>query len=469
MGKKTLAFVGAGVAVLLLLGLTLGLKGWDSTELVGEALARIEKEAGWTLEAESARLVPLRGVELRGVTGTIRLGAGVGEVSADSVMLEHRPGALLGGRLELERMTLVRPRLALSEPAPPEPRPQPATPPPSPPPKPAQPQAPPPEPPPAPVYEGPVGFHLNAVEIVDGSLAVATAGAAEGLRVEGLNLVLEGPAVASEDRRSLARALSADGRFDLREAELPVGRLSGVSGELRIEDGRLKVPELLFGNGLGDFRAALDLQLGTAPLSYSVTLHGEPIDLQALFDSPEREVFGEAALDVNARGRGTSREGLSGGGQLNVKAGRLPSFPILDHLEAGLRRVSLRNAAHGPVSARFTIDDGALELAPFSVRAAELTILGSGRVGLDGGLDLELELSSTPEAVSLRGVPDDLVELMTVEGGRLSIPVLVTGDTERPRARADAAKLAQRSRERGRPMDEAQLRSRLDELFGLQG
>lgn len=469
MGKKTLAIVAAAAVVLLLVGLGLGLRGWEADELVGEALQRIEDESGWALQAEGARLVPFRGVELRGVTGSLRLGAGNGEVRADEVLLEHRPAALLSGRLELERLTLVRPHLSLSEPPPPESRPAPATPPPAPAPSPAVPPPPPPEPPPEPAYEGPVAFRLAAVEIVDGSLAVAVPGGGPGLRVEGLDLVLDGPEVASESRRTLARALRAEGRFSLRKAALPVGALDSVSGRLAVEDGTLRVPELVFANALGDFRAELELQLGATPLVYTVSLTAEPFDLHALFDSPEREVFGPAALELQARGRGTSRQTLRGNGRLSVGAGRLPSFPILDHLEAGLRRVSLRNAQHGPVTARFTLQEGGLELAPFSLRAAELAVAGSGRVGFDGELDLELELSAAPDAVSLRGVPDDLVELMTLAGGRLSIPVVVTGDTELPRATADAAKLAERSRERGRPVDETQLRARLDELFGLQG
>jgi len=459
---KTLKFAAAALTLVLLLILGLGFKGWDATEFASEALARFETEAGWKLEAESARLVPFEGLVLEGVTGSTRLGGGQAEIVVEQVILEHRPIALLSGELSLERLVLVNPRVSLSEPPPPAPRTEPVTQPPAP----AKPRAvSPPTPPehePEPIYDGPVRFELKSVEIRGGTLVVAQAGADTGLRVEGLELLLDGPSVAPEQRRSLARALTSTGTFRAESIELPVGTLSGVEGDLRIEHGRLLLPSISFSNGLGDFTADVDLQLGSSPLRYAVMLHAEPFDLHALFDSPERGLFGSAELDIRVNGIGTSREALTGKGSLSVAKGRLPSFPILNHLEAGLRRVSLHQADHGPVLASFTLADGRLELEPFSITAGELRFAGEGFVGLDGELDLGITLSALPGTVSLRGVPADLVRLMTVEGGRLSIPVLVTGNTERPRASVDSSLLVQRAHARGELIDEAALNLQLD-------
>jgi hypothetical protein len=470
MGKKLSLAALTGLALVLLVVLGLGFKGWDATAFASEALLRFEDEAGWKLEAESARLVPFSGLTLEGVTGTMRLGAGSAEIVADQVLLEHRPAALLSGQLELERLVLVHPRVSLSEPPPPAPRKPLQTPPPAPPRQPpATPPPVPPQPEPEPPYDGPVRFLLKSVEIRGGALVVAQAGSANGLRVEGLDLTLRAPTVAPEERSSLARALTSAGSFSAESVELPVGRLDEVTGDLRIEQGRLLLPGLAFSNGVGDFTADVDLQLGSSPLRHSVVLHADPLDMHALFDSPERDLFGKGELDLRLNGTGISREGLTGRGELTVSPGRLPSFPILNHLEAGLRRVSLHQAEHGPMLASFQVADGRLELDPFSLTAGELRFDGEGSIAMDGELDLEVTLSAAAGEVSLRGVPEDLVELMTVEGGRLSIPVLVSGTTERPRARADSAGLAARARARGQAVNEASLNARLDELFGLEG
>lgn len=469
MGKKLSAVVTIGLALVLLLALLLGFKGWDATEFAAEALQRFEDEAGWELEAESARLVPFQGLTLEGVTGSSRLGAGQAEIAVDRVILEHRPSALLSGRLELEALILVRPRVSLSEPAPVAPRPIPATPPPSPSGKPVPPREPPPAPEPEPPYDGPVRFLLESVEIRDGSLVVAQAGAETGLRIEGLQLDLTGPSVAPAQRRSLARALTSTGSFRADSVQLPVGELSALAGDLRIEQGRLLIPGLEFSNGVGDFTADADLQLGSAPLRSSLMIHADPIDLHELFDSPESGLFGKGELDLRINGSGTSRAGLEGQGTLTVAPGRLPSFPILNHLEAGLRRVSLREAEHGAMIASFAIADDSLTLEPFSLSAGDLRFDGDGSIGLDGELDLAITLSAQAGRVSLSGVPDDLVRLMTVDDGRLSIPVRVSGTTERPQAQADSGLLAARARARGQVVDEATLSARLDELFGLQG
>ena len=55
MGKKVRLAVAAALALLVLLAFGLGYKGWDATEFASEALERFETEAGWKLEAESAR------------------------------------------------------------------------------------------------------------------------------------------------------------------------------------------------------------------------------------------------------------------------------------------------------------------------------------------------------------------------------------------------------------------------------
>ena len=70
--------------------------------------------------------------------------------------------------------------------------------------------------------------------------------------------------------------------------------------------------------------------------------------------------------------------------------------------------------------ASFKLAAGRLELEPFSLTAGELRFDGDGSIGMDGELDLEVTLSARAGEVSLRGVPQDLVQLMTVEGGRLS-------------------------------------------------
>jgi hypothetical protein len=467
---RRIALALASLALLAgLAAVAAGFARWDAGALAGEALARLESEAGWSLEVGEATLVPLRGLTLEGVTGTVRTSAGAGELVAERILLEHRPAALLSGRLELRRLVLVGPRLSLVEPPPPAPReasPSPLAEREASTPKPPAPPPPVPEPPPP--YEGPVRFDLLGVRVEGGSLLVGPAGRPATLRVEGLDLELDAPSVVPEQRRSLLRALSSRGRFRAEEAALAVGRLSGVEGELGIEDGRLSVSGLGFSNDHGDFVADVEVQLGTAPLRHHVVLRADPLDLHPLVGSPERGLLGSAKLSVDVRGAGTGREALSGRGTIELAPGRLPSFPILNHLEAGLRRVSLREAEHGPVTASFAVGDGRLDFEPFVVRAAELTVAGDGSVGLDGELDLALTLSASRDAISLRGVPDELVELLTVEGGRLSIPVEVRGTTDSPRARADHLALAERARARGLAVDEAALRGQLDELFGLE-
>src|SRR5688572_28824382 len=101
--------VGAAVfATVLLLEL-------DSPALGKAALTRVGAVLGGRADARAFRFRLIRGLALEGLTASSNLAGGRWSLDAEALVLDHRLWPLLGGRVEIERLVLQRPRIRLEQ------------------------------------------------------------------------------------------------------------------------------------------------------------------------------------------------------------------------------------------------------------------------------------------------------------------------------------------------------------------
>lgn len=439
----------------------------DADDLGAIASRLLERRLGGSVQAARTTLRPGRGLVMEDVVMRPRLAGGQVELHVDRLELETAGLRFLGGPVRIARATLVRPRLEIVERTVPEGRRG------APVSRPERAAAPVDRRPPVSRVEEPIpgadriAAEIHEVRIEDGVLIVRSGGSAPRATLEGLHLVLADVVLDGETASVLA-GLSASGDLAIGSASLEVGRLDEARGRLEISDGRLLLSDVAFRSRLGAFTAAGEIGLMRAPFEHGLTVAADPLDLHALTGSPESAGFGHATLTVESSGRGTDPGTLTGSGTLRIGAGTLPYFPLLTQLEAALRRLSLWEAPYADVEAPFQLVNGRLDFAPFAVRSDGFDVRVAGLLGLDGELDLRLDLEADRERVSMRNVPDDVERALTIAPGRLGIPVRIGGSADEPRVEPDVDAIVSRALSRGEAVDEGRLRAALQEMFGAQ-
>ena len=117
--KKLLVLAGALGALLVLVVFLLAwgahvLRSLGTPEFKQQALARASAALGTAVHARTLDVSVTRGVRLGGLEIASPRGFPVPLLTADAVVLRHRLLPLLRGRVEIERLALERPRLALA-------------------------------------------------------------------------------------------------------------------------------------------------------------------------------------------------------------------------------------------------------------------------------------------------------------------------------------------------------------------
>jgi len=90
-------------------------------------------------------------------------------------------------------------------------------------------------------------------------------------------------------------------------------------------------------------------------------------------------------------------------------------------------------------------------LAPLLLRSRDVAVDVAGAIGLDPAqtLDLRMGLLAPRAGIRIEGVGDAVLDALTDEEGRVRIPIRVTGPSQTPRVRPDAAALLASARRSG--------------------
>ncbi len=419
-----------GVSVLAGAATALAFVGFDAPALGQALLARVEAATGARISARTFRLRLLRGLSLGDVRADAAFEGGRAEIALDALVFDHRLWPLLRRRLVVDRIVLEKPRLVLSEGSRPQAREATAG--------------------AAAGGLGALALFVSAIDVEDGSVVFAARAGPPPLSVTGLDIrlrdLLFDPAAASP-----MHALTGTGEVRIREVALPSRRAREAEGRLRLAGGRLLADDIRFHADEGRFQARLTVSLERLPLAYTLWLKGDPLDVNALAGT-KGGAFGPGRFELDATGAGPDPEALEGKGSLWLAAGRLPSTPILEALGAALGR-RLADARYRATQAPFRVQDGKVFLDGLRVDAEEVTLDVSGWTSLAGALDLAVTVRTPREGLRPPGVPEGLLDALTGDDGRVSLPVRVTGTQAQPRVVPDANALrAQAGRAAGRSL-----------------
>lgn len=418
------AMVAAGS---LLVVAALSLMEFDASRLGRAVLERAGAVTGARVTARAFRLRPLTGLVLEDVEAAATFTGGSAAVSVDRLVLDHRLSRLLAAELAVDRLVLRRPRIRLmGEPAP---RGSPAR-------TAAVPGA---------AGLGWLSLRISRIDVEDGTIELQAAGQPHPVLVKGLELRLRDVGL---DPAGTTVMTSLRGVGDVRVAEVAFARSRALDlrGSVRVGGGRLKTDTVRFRTDQGPFEATLDADLGRLPLTYALTLQGDPLDVSGMTGA---RGFGAGTLRLEARGVGPEAEGVEGRGDLRLRAGTLPAAPVLLAIEQVLGRKGVIGAGYRTTDAPFRIEHGRVILDRFELQTDVVGMEAAGWASLAGPIELSLAVRAPRQGLAVHGVAADVLDLMTDEQGRVIVPLKVTGTPGAPRVSPDASALAAQARRAG--------------------
>jgi hypothetical protein len=387
---------------------------FDAPGMGHAALARVGAALGARVDARAFRFRLIRGLALEGLTASSDLAGGHWTLGAEALILDHRLWPLLGGRVEIERIILRRPQLRFEQG--PSARPAPAR---------------------AAALPGAAALALRIVEarMDDGTVEVVTPGQPP-LTVSNLDftirdLGLSGVALSSLAATGRARADSL--RFARTEA-------TDLGADFKVRGGALTADPVRFRTKEGRFKATLRARLDRLPLTYSIDLLGDPLDLNAMAGLGPDGSLGPARVRLTAEGSGSATTALRGQGTLHMESGRLPPSPLLQRVQAALT-TELVGARYAESDTPFRMYNGRVEFDSFRFRAEKFSLDMRGWVALDGPLSLTATARAPRDQVRVAGVPPSVLDTLVDAEGYVVVPLIVTGTQRDPVVRPDVGAL----------------------------
>jgi hypothetical protein len=421
MGKKANVAVAVVVVVVLtaavavLVGLFVARRSYDAPELQKAVLQKARETMGVSLDSSRSRFGLFDGLVLEGVTASSDLAGGRYQVRIDAVRLEHRPQSLLSGRLELTRLVLERPRVAVELGAP-VPRAAPAT----------------------VVPSSPSPSTRKAGEETESAGSGGSRTSRESSRVVLIpkELVVEGGSIAIRDEKRDREILALDGLhlelpslvYDRRaitplhalasKGELAVSslaveglRVTRLTASLSTAGGRFRFDAARFHADAGDFEGDLDVDFNSIPFRYRASLEGMSVDLGRLAGTPSggsgtAGTGGTSRVRLEAEGFGTESRNLRATGTLELRDGRLPALAWLSAIDP-----SLPGADYGSTTVSFEIRDRRLSFdgLRLGIASSRSELVLSGSIGFDDDADVTIRHRVDEDETSyrLRGKLDE--------------------------------------------------------------
>jgi hypothetical protein len=398
---------------------------FDSPRLGRAVLERVSAASGAKITARAFRFRLASGLVLRDVDVSAALPGGRAHLTMQELVFEHRLLPLLRKEVAVRRIVLRRPRIELVEGG-------------------AAPVA---RAPAAAPSTAALALSITEMSIVDGSGELRAAGEPKPTTFSGLNLALRELRL-NPKAASLGAGLSAQGQLRIASVGMTATRIQDFQAPLQIVDGRVSV-EPRFRTDEGTFRGEITARLDRLPMTYTVALDGDPLDVNAVTAAGKDAGFGPGTLKLKGRGRGSEVTGFTGDGTLGLATGRLPSTPVLSALEALLGRTHLVGARYKATQAPFRVEGGRVIIEDFRIDAGDVLLRVDGWSSLEGPVDLRLAVGTPRAGLSIREVPDSVLDALTDDNGRVVIPFRVTGTQTRPRVFPDSAALMAQAKQGG--------------------
>ena len=166
-------------------------------------------------------------------------------------------------------------------------------------------------------------------------------------------------------------------------------------------------------------------------------------------------ISGTAATDLGLRGAGFSMpeltDALQGSGHLVVKDGKIEGVNLLKEAFALLKAVGIKQdlanaTVFSTIESNVAIKHGVIAVERLLMDSHDFQATGTGTVGFDKVLNLKVNLNLT-EAVSQSIAGSSPMAKMAMTGGRISVPMLITGTTQAPSYGLDTKALGAKAQE----------------------
>ncbi|MDR4474866.1 MAG: AsmA family protein [Nitrospira sp.] len=214
-----------------------------------------------------------------------------------------------------------------------------------------------------------------------------------------------------------------------------------LAAEMNGQDVRLTTLALQLFGGL--LRAQGTLSLGTTapPFSGTASLQGLQLGpaLQAV-GTDQVSMSGAATADLTLSGRGLTHpdlvKALAGTGHVAVRDGRIEGINLLQQAAmllkvVGVQLDNVNTTAFSTIESDFVVKQGLVAVQRLLMDSHDFQAAGSGTIGLDHSLDMKLNLNLS-QALSQKIAAGSPIARVAMTGGRLSLPLLITGSTQAP-------------------------------------
>ena len=457
------------VAVLLLVGLFLLTKDWDSPELGQALLDEVGEATGVEMTATGFQFNLFKGIELDNVTASSSSPGRQFDFTLDQLVFEHRIVPLLSGTVAIDRIVLERPQFELVEtPSQAEPaagaepaEAEPATD--------AEATAPEPDEPDEPDEEdekGGLALEVKQILVRDGSIVLRNTDSGSETRVEGLDFTMEN--LRFDPTGDSLAALEAEGELTIAHVNLDTLALSDFESRFQLANAVFDLNELVFTTTHGKFAADANVDFNPVPFTYTMTATVDPLDLNGMVGASEG--FGPATMQLEAEGAGADTKDVDARGGLTLAGGEFPSVDPFTGIDKALGKQVVAGAPYEATELSFVLDNNIIRLAPFRFTTELARLDLDGTISLEGPIDLGLSVSTPREGLEIEGATANVLDVLADDEGWVPIPMTITGTMEQAKVRPDSrALLAQAKQGAKREVKKAATEAAGGAIRGLFG
>ena len=214
-----------------------------------------------------------------------------------------------------------------------------------------------------------------------------------------------------------------------------------AAAEMKGQEARLTNVSLQLFGGFVRTQGTLGLGTTVPPFNSTVSIQGLQLGpaLQAV-GTDQVSMSGTAGAELAINGRGFTHpdlvKALIGNGRVAVKDGKIEGINLLQEAAKLLKvvGVSLDNVnttAFSTIESEFAIKQGLVAVQRLLMDSHDFQATGGGTIGLDQSLNMKLNLSLS-QALSQKIAVGSPIARVALSGGRISLPLVITGSTQAP-------------------------------------
>ena len=214
-----------------------------------------------------------------------------------------------------------------------------------------------------------------------------------------------------------------------------------VAVELKGQEARVNNLSFQLFSGQAKAQAGMALDPTAPPFNGKVVVQGLQLGpaLEAL-GSDQVSISGTAGMDFAMSGRGFSlpdlTKALEGVGHVAVKDGKIEGVNLIQEALSRLQVVGLspdnvKATAFSTIETDLAIKEGIINVQRLLMDSHDFQATGEGTVGFDQTLNLKVKLNLS-QALSQKITGSSPAARLALAGGRLNVPLLITGTVHAP-------------------------------------